>query len=159
MTEMTTNITDHSRSMFLAATSPTTSDVTEKYANVKSPVVAIPTLRMRAPRPYPEPPPLEADKQHGPRERGASLHDRPVARQQRDEAPLGPVVQVPGRVAEVLPVRPARHVQPAPQRLARDRDEQVPRGHARHLGDGVRGVGHVLEHLDRRRDVELAVAE
>ena len=30
---------------------------------------------------------------------------------------------------------------------------------ARHLGDGVLGVGHVLEDLDRRRHVELAVGE
>jgi hypothetical protein len=30
---------------------------------------------------------------------------------------------------------------------------------ARHLGDGVGRVGHVLEHLDRRRQGELAVGE
>ena len=31
--------------------------------------------------------------------------------------------------------------------------------HARHLGHRVLGVGHVLEHLDRRRELELAVGE
>ena len=30
---------------------------------------------------------------------------------------------------------------------------------ARHLGQRVLGIGHVLEHLDRRRQVELAVGE
>ncbi len=82
-----------------------------------------------------------------------------MAREQLDEAALGPVVEVAGRVAELLDVRPARHVQAAPQRLARHRHEQVAARDARHLGDRVRRIGHVLEHLDRRRDVELAVGE
>ena len=76
------------------------------------------------------------------------------------EAALGPVVHVPGRVAEILHVRAARHVEPAPERLARDRDQQVAAaGAARHLRHRVLGVGHVLEHLDRRRERELAVRE
>jgi hypothetical protein len=69
------------------------------------------------------------------------------------------VVQVPGRVAQVLDVRAAGHVQAAPQRLARHGDEQVLGGHAGHLGDRVRRVGHVLEHLDRRGELELVVGE
>ena len=42
------------------------------------------------------------------------------------ERALGPVVHVAGRVAERAPVRAAGHVQPAPQRLARHRDQQAP---------------------------------
>ena len=70
---------------------------------------------------------LEPDKQHGPGEGRAGLLDRAVAREQRHEPALGPVVHVSGRVAEVAPVRAARHVEPAPERLARHRDQQVPR--------------------------------
>jgi hypothetical protein len=69
------------------------------------------------------------------------------------------VVHVPGGVAEVLPVRAAGHVQPAPQRLARHRDEQRALGHAGHLGHRVLGVGDMLEDLDGRRGVELAIGE
>jgi hypothetical protein len=69
------------------------------------------------------------------------------------------VVEVPGRVAEVLQVRAPGHVERAPQRLARDRDEQPAPRHAGHLLDRVHGVGHVLEHLDRAGHVELAVSE
>ena len=45
----------------------------------------------------------------------------------RMKRPLRPVVDVAGRVAEVLPVGAAGHVRHAPQRLARDRDEQLAR--------------------------------
>ena len=102
---------------------------------------------------------VTANEQHRPRERRARLDDLAVAAEQLHERALGPVVQVPGGVPEVLQVGAAGHVQPAPQRLARDADQQVPGGDAGHLGDRVLGVGHVLEHLDRRRDVELAVGE
>jgi hypothetical protein len=47
---MITNITDQSTAMRFAATSSRTWVATEKYANVKSPVAAIPIDRMRAPR-------------------------------------------------------------------------------------------------------------
>ena len=47
----------------------------------------------------------------------------------------------------------------APERLARDRHEQPAVRRARHLGHGVRRVRDVLEDLDRRRHVELAVGE
>ena len=65
----------------------------------------MPSDRIRAPRPYPD----EAacarrshrDEQHRPRERRARLDDLPVAREQRDEAALGPVVDVARRVPEV----------------------------------------------------------
>ena len=53
----------------------------------------------------------------------------------------------------------AHEVERAPQRLARDAHEQVALGHARHLRHGVLGIGHVLEHLDRRGEVELVVGE
>ncbi len=46
---MITNITDHSRSTRFAETSPSTWLAIEKYANVSSPVEAMPTERMRAP--------------------------------------------------------------------------------------------------------------
>ena len=82
-----------------------------------------------------------------------------VARQQRDEPALGPVVHVAGRVAEVAPVGAARHVQPAPERLARDRDEQVAARHARHLRQRRLRLRHVLQHLDGGGEVELAVGE
>ena len=51
MTETVTNSTDHSSAICLYSTSSSTYDATEKYANVTSPVVAIPIERMRAPRP------------------------------------------------------------------------------------------------------------
>src|SRR3954470_16329567 len=66
----------------------------------------------------------QADQEHGPRERRARLDDLAVALEQRDERALGPVVQVPGRVAEVAQVRAAGHVQRPPHRLARHRHEQ-----------------------------------
>src|SRR3954452_12974634 len=97
---MITNITDQSRSIRLAATASRTCEATEKYANVNSPVVAIPMLSTRAPRPYP--PRSEADKEHRPRERRPGLGHRPVARQQLHEAALRPVVEVAGRVAQLL---------------------------------------------------------
>src|SRR3712207_8486201 len=52
----------------------------------------------------------------GPGERRACLHDPAVAVQERDEVPLGPVVHMPRRVAEVLDVRAARDVQRPPER-------------------------------------------
>ena len=66
----------------------------------------------------------------------------------------------PGVFPRSRTVGAARHVQPPPQRLARHRHEQVPAArHARHLGHRVLGVGHVLEHLDRGGEVELALLE
>ena len=44
-------MTDHNRSMRLAGCSPSTWLAIEKYANVSSPVEAIPIDRMRAPLP------------------------------------------------------------------------------------------------------------
>ena len=52
---------------------------------------------------------------------------------QLHETPPGPVVEVPGGVAEVLQVGAAGHVQPAPQRLARHAEHQRTRCDARHL--------------------------
>src|SRR5436190_9248548 len=52
---MTTNVTAHSRSTRLTATALSTCDATAKYKAVKSPVLAMPTDRIRAPRPYPPP--------------------------------------------------------------------------------------------------------
>src|SRR5688500_6963698 len=131
-----------------------------KNANVTSPVVAMPIERIRAPRPYEDPEALlDTHEQHRPGERRPCLHDLTVPGQELHEAALGPVVQVTRGVPEVLPVRAAGHVEAAPQRLARHRDEQVPARHARHLGDGVLRVRDVLEHLDRAGDVELVVAE
>src|ERR671937_675776 len=94
MTEMTTNSTAHSSEIAPYGLASSTWLATAKYANVKTPVEAIPIDRMRA-----------------------------------------------------------------PQRLARDRDQQPALRDARHLGDGVLGIGDVLEHLDRRGGVELAVGE
>ena len=45
------------------------------------------------------------------------------------------------------------------KRLTGHGHQQVPRGAARHLGDGVARVGHVLEHLDGGGHVELVVGE
>src|SRR3954464_6583784 len=102
---MTQNITDQSRSIRLADSASRTCEATEKYANVKSPVVAMPIERMRAPRPEPGASSCSSiarsrvasdpDKQHRPRERRAGLDDRPVARQQLDERALRPVVEMP----------------------------------------------------------------
>src|SRR5688500_2477260 len=131
-----------------------------KNANVTSPVVAMPIERIRAPRPYEDPEALlDTHEQHRPRERRPCLHDLTVPGQELHEAALGPVVQMARGVPEVLPVRAAGHVQPAPQRLARHRDEQPARRDARHLGDRVLGIGDVLEDLDRRGHVERVVLE
>src|SRR3954451_963347 len=113
---------DHTSAIRLYSTlsPPSTCAARTKYASVTRPVVAIPTARIRAPRPYPErgaPAPTEAatalqpDEQHRPRKRRARVHDVSVLRQQLDEAALRPVVQVARRVAELLEVCPARHVQ------------------------------------------------
>src|SRR3954453_21109891 len=137
-------------------------EASEKYACVTSAVAAIPTPATRAPRAY-ELAPLagfvDTDEQHGPWERRADLLHGAVLREQRLEAHLRPVVHVAGRVAERLPVRAARHVHHPPDRLARHRHEQAALGHARHLGEGLLGLRDVLEHLDRRGHVALAVAE
>src|SRR5919108_799771 len=135
MIEMTTNSTDHRSEIAPYAAPGSTCEATAKYAKVNRPVDAMPTDSTRAPRAYPsvdgadaaEPPSAAAgavavsatqpDEQHGPRERRARLDDLAVAAEQRDERALGPVVQVPGRVAEVAQVRAARHVERAPQRL------------------------------------------
>src|SRR5690349_7513385 len=111
MTEMTTNNTDHSSEIEQYSWLPSTWLATAKYANVKTPVAAIPTARIRAPRASPSGRApagslaAKAHEQHRPGERRARLDHAAVARQQRHEAALGPVVEVPGRVAEVLPVR------------------------------------------------------
>src|ERR1039458_3505724 len=188
MTEMTTNMTDHSTSTRSASAAPSTWLAIEKNANVSRPVAAIPMERMRAPLPYERGPPdppgarppcvrppcvrppcaacsavvwvdpaarsahtlgvssragpgLEPDKQHRPRERRAHLGNLAVAPQQLHERPPGPVVQMPGCVAELRPVRAAGHVQHPPQRLARDRHEQVALSAARHLAQRVLGGG------------------
>ena len=64
-----------------------------------------------------------------------------------------------GGVAELAPVGAAHHVDDPPQRLARDRHEHVAGGATGHLRERMRGVGDMLEDLDRRDHVELAVAE
>src|SRR3954471_15765687 len=180
MIEMTTNSTDHSSEIAPYAALGRTCEATAKYAKVNRPVDAIPIDRPRArSRPPRRSPPrrwdlpgetterspcqptalAQAYEEHRPRERRARLDDLAVAREQRHERALRPVVEVAGRVAEVAQVRAAGHVQRTPQRRARDRHEQPPRRHARHLGKRVLGVGHVLENLDRGRDLELAVRE
>ncbi len=53
----------------------------------------------------------------------------------------------------------ARHVEAAPERLARHRHEQVAARHARHLRERGLRLGHVLEDLDRGGELELVVAE
>src|SRR3954447_11284760 len=53
MIEMTTNRTDHSSEIAPYAALGSTCDATAKYANVKRPVDAIPTERIRAPRAWP----------------------------------------------------------------------------------------------------------
>src|SRR4051812_46396799 len=134
-------------------------DASEKYACVTSAVAAIPTPATRAPRAYDDLAVFDTDQEHGPRERGADLLYRAVLREQRLEAHLRPVVHVAGRIAERLPVRAARHVDHAPDRLARHGHEQPALGDARHLVQRLLGLGHVLEHLDRRCHVELVVLE
>src|SRR5215213_6019954 len=86
------NIADHRSVMRPYSSSGSEWLASEKYANVIRPVAPIPTDRTAAPRPYD----LDADKQHGPGEGRADLLHSAVAREQRDEAALGPVVHVPG---------------------------------------------------------------
>src|SRR5688500_20070147 len=110
MTLTMMNISDHSSEMPLYSTSSSTCDATAKYAKVTTPVVAMPTERIRAPRPYDS---VNPHEQHRPRERRARLDDLAVRGQQLHERPLRPVVQVAGRVAEVAQVRATGHVQRA----------------------------------------------
>src|SRR5829696_764439 len=138
MTLTMMNISAHSSETPLYSTSSSTCDATAKYAKVTTPVVAMPTERMRAPRAYES---AKLHEQHRPRERRSCLDDLAVPGQQLHERPLRPVVHVARRVAEVTQVRAAGHVERAPQRLARHRDQQVARRDARHLGDRVLGVG------------------
>src|SRR4051794_307644 len=128
-------------------------------------------LTIAALRPYPPAPPppgsdaagalggADVDKDHGPREGLPDLMDLPVVLQERAEPHLRPVVQVPGRVAEVAQVGAAGHVEHAPERLAWHGYEQPAAGDARHLREGLIGLRHVLEHLDGAGHVELAVGE
>jgi hypothetical protein len=51
MTDSTTNNTAHRSEIAPYSSRGRTCDATAKYANVKSPVEAIPTARTRAPRP------------------------------------------------------------------------------------------------------------
>src|SRR5215213_8194777 len=107
---------DHSSVMCPYSLSDNAWLASAKYANVTRPVTPIPADRIAAPRPYVarEPVVSDPDKHHGPGERRARLLDRPVARQQRHEAPLRPVVHVPGGVAQPAHVGPARDVEAAP---------------------------------------------
>src|SRR5215218_4978348 len=114
---------DHSSVMCPYSLSDSAWLASAKYANVTRPVTPIPADRIAAPRPYVarvarEPVVSEPDKHHGPGERRACLLDRPVARQQRHEPPLRPVVHVAGGVAQPAHVRPAGDVEAAPERLA-----------------------------------------
>src|SRR5215204_4341610 len=61
MTETVTNSTAHSSEIDAYCSSSRTCEATEKYANVTTPVVAIPIERIRAPRPYAEAPARRAD--------------------------------------------------------------------------------------------------
>src|SRR5918995_379660 len=98
---------------------------------------------------------LDADKQHGPGEGRAGLLHHAVAREERDEPALGPAIHVAGGVAEVAPVRAARHVEAAPERLARNGDEQVASRHPGHLGERGLRLRDMLKHLDRACELEL----
>src|SRR5215211_3399599 len=128
MIEMTTNSTDHSSEIAPYAAPASTCEATAKYANVNRPVDAMPTDSTRAPRAYPSVDEADEDaadalsaaagavavsatqpdEQHGPRERRARLDDLAVAAEQRGERALGPVVDVPRGVAEVLEIGAAR---------------------------------------------------
>src|SRR5487761_1867877 len=66
-----------------------------------------------------------ADEQHRPGERRANLEHRAVATEQADERPLGEVVDVARGVAELADIGAAGDVQRAPQRLARNRHQEV----------------------------------
>src|SRR5919206_2790822 len=169
MTEMTTNSTAQSTEIAPYSAAGRTWLATAKYAKVNSPVEAIPIDRMRAPRPYPVRAggertaavglATQPDEQHGPGQRRAGLDDVAVARRQRGERAPRPVVDVPRRVAQRAHVGAARQVQRPPQRLPRRRHEQPAPRDARHPGQRALRVGHVLEHLDRARRVELAGGE
>src|ERR687886_1608818 len=169
MTEMTTNSTDQSTEIAPYSAAGRTWLATAKYAKVNSPVEAIPIDRMRAPRPYPGRAggertatvglATQPDEQHGPGQRRAVLDDVAMARRQGRERAPRPVVHVPRCVAERAHVRAAGQVQRPPQRLPGRRDEHPAPRDPRHLGQRALRVGHVLEHLDRARRVELAVGE
>src|SRR5207302_8749612 len=62
-------------------------------------------------------------------------------------------------VAQLPDVCAAREVERTPEGLARNRDEQVAPGAACHLRERALGLGNVLPHLDRAREIELVVDE
>src|ERR1700716_1970494 len=118
-------------------TGPSEDEASDRGACVPSAVAAIPTPATRAPRAYEPLAVFKADEQHRPGERRAHLLHLAVLREQRLEADLRPVVHVAGRVTGRLPVAAAGHVHHPPDRLARDRGEQPPVRHARHLREGL----------------------
>jgi len=69
------------------------------------------------------------------------------------------VVEVTGRVAEVLHVPARDEVAGAEDGLAGYGEDQVPSGHAGHLTQPGHRVGEVLEHLDRDQHIELVIRE
>ena len=141
MTEVIRNTAAHSTRDALVVAALSACEASEKYAKVKSPVTrsrprgSARRARTSASRRVRR---LAAGRCSSPHGDGraawstgtASAPRRPRrgCAEQRHEAALGPVVQVAGRVAEVPQVGAAGHVQPAPERLARDGDEQGPRG-------------------------------
>src|SRR5258705_6832202 len=61
---------------------------------------------------------------------------------------------MPRCVAELRDVAPARHVQHAPKRLTRHREDDVASRHPRDLGERALGVVDVLEDLDGEHEVD-----
>ena len=68
---------------------------------------------------------LHAAQRHRPGHRAAQHLDLEAALQEALEAALRPVVEVPRRVAAAAQVLDPRHVQPPPQRLARERSRSA----------------------------------
>ena len=71
---------------------------------------------------------------------GTASASRPPRRTERADEPAGPVVEVPGRVAELSQVGAAGDVERSPQRLVGHRHEQPALGDPRHLGDRRLGI-------------------
>ncbi len=105
-------------------------------------------------------PSRDPHQQHRPRERRAHLdHLTVAAATSRTKSRLDQWLTWPGVLPRSRTYAPRATFERPPQRLAGDRDQQVPRGHARHLGQRPLRVGDVLEHLDRGGQVERADPE
>jgi hypothetical protein len=73
--------------------------------------------------------------------------------------PLGPVVEMAGRIPEVAHVPPSQEISDSPDRLSRDRNDQRPCRDTDHLRENSIWVGHMFEDLRSHDEIGTLIAE